>query len=146
MPAVVMPIEKNDPYLCGGRESNYSVADKYSLISIDSLDRGQLTWRMSTQLNLDSLDDRRGDRYTPAEDKLKKARAFSPDLRISIVPTSNNGPRQVCFILGSSKSDNRLQVNEEIRSRLKKASKSTMSRETLTEIPEFKVELSRVYS
>ena len=146
MPAVVMPIEKDDPYLCGGRESNYSAADSYSLISINSIDRGQLTWQMSTQFNLDSLGDRRGDRYTPAEDRFRKARASNPDLRVSIVPTSNNGPRQVCFILGSSKSDNRLQVNEEINSRLQKARKNAKSRGTPTEIPEVKVEFSRVFS
>ena len=94
MPAVIMPIDKDDPLLCGGRDSNYSIADKYSLLSIETLERGLLTWQMSTQLNLDTLDDRRGDHYTPAEDRLSKARAFNPELRLSIVPTSTNGPRQ----------------------------------------------------
>ena len=122
----------------------YANAPKFSWISIPSLETGAITWTMSTTLDLATLDDRRGARYTPASNRLREARSFNEALRISIMPTSNDGPRQISFLIGSSLSDGRLQVNEEIRRRMEKAMRSMPEKDTPKEIPHFKVEFCQV--
>jgi len=114
-PGVIIPVEDRFPYVCRAHEACYSNAPMYSWISIPSLETGAITWTMSTALDLETLDDRRGMRFTPAYTRLQEARSSNEALRISIVPTSNDGPKQIAFLIGSSLSDGRNQVNEEIR-------------------------------
>ena len=72
-PGVIIPVEDRHPYVCRAHEACYASAPMYSWISVPSLETGAITWKMSTSLDLEMLDDRRGVRFTAAYQRLQDA-------------------------------------------------------------------------
>ena len=118
----ILPINPEHPILARSKDVNFAKAASHSQVSIQpESQQATLSFRVNSNFDMTTLDSADGIRNSAAYKKMEEALQKHPSLNpeITITTISRATKVQAVFLVGSSLSDCRSQVNNEMRARFR---------------------------